>query len=169
MRISWFGAVSLVFVTACALSVSRVQQAPQEQPKEPLKDSPKEPPKELVVKPEAPFRRDQIIEIPAEAKGLAHFVKGQMLLNEGEFDLALVEFEAAAAADPSNSFLRLRLAKLYVDKGDLQKGLKEAEEAVRLAPDASAGHLLLAGVYSSLGDNAKALKEFEEGLRIDPS
>ncbi|HEY1270041.1 MAG TPA: tetratricopeptide repeat protein [Candidatus Binatia bacterium] len=152
MRSSIIGVVSLALLAACSSKLAKVQEAP----------------KQVIVQPEAPFQREPKVEVPAEAAGLAHFVKGQYLLFEGDFDQALAEFAAAAAADPGNAFLRFRVASLYVRKGDLKKALSEAEEGVRLAPDAAEGHLLLAGLYSALGEDARGLKEYEATLRGDP-
>src|SRR5688572_29555772 len=83
----------------------------------------KPPPDGLVWSPEAPFQREKKVEVPAEAKALSHFIKGNLLLGQGEFDEALKEFEAAAEGDPEDSFLRFRLATLYLRRGDLKKAL----------------------------------------------
>ena len=115
----------------------------------------KSPPDALVWTPEAPFAREQKIEIPPEAAGLFHFLKGHLLLGQGEFDEALKEFEAAAKDNPNDSFLHFRLATLYLRKGDLKKALVEAEAAARTDPKSVDNHLLLAGLYSSLGENQK--------------
>src|SRR6266545_1591283 len=124
---------------------------------------------ELAWIPEPPFRNHQKIEIPAEAQAYSHFLKGQMLLGDGEFEAALKEFDAAAQASPSDAFLRFRLAALYLRKGDLKKALEQAEAAVKLDPKTVDHHLLLAGLYSSLGDNKKGLTEYNEVLTIDPN
>src|SRR5215813_4761148 len=152
MRNSIIGVVSLALLAACSSKLAKVQEAP----------------KEIIVQQEAPFQREAKVEIPPEAAGMAHFAKGQMLLNEGDFDQAVAEFEAAVAADPGNAFLHFRLAMLYVRKGDLKKALQEAEEATRLAPDTAEGHLLLAGLYSALGEDGRGLQEYEATLRVDP-
>src|ERR671918_637567 len=128
----------------------------------------KPPPHGLVWSPEAPFKGDKKIEIPAEASGLNHFLKGQLLLAEGNFEDALKEFEAAAQASPSDAFLRFRLATLYLRKGDLKKALVEAETATSLEPKSVENHLLLAGLYSSLGENQKGIGEYVEVLKLDP-
>ena len=73
-------------------------------------------PDALVWTPEAPFARDEKIEIPSEAVGLFHFLKGQLLLGQGDFDEALKEFEAAARANPADSFLHFRLATSTSEK-----------------------------------------------------
>src|SRR5437867_6150106 len=59
----------------------------------------KSPPEGLDWSPEAPFRHDKKIEIPAEANGLSHFLEGQLLLGEGNFEEALKEFEAARSEE----------------------------------------------------------------------
>src|SRR6266568_6628505 len=128
----------------------------------------KSPPEGLDWSPEAPFRHDKKTEIPAEANGLSHFLQGQLLLGEGNFEEALKEFEAAVQANPSDSFLHFRLATLYLRKGDLKKALVEAEIAVRTDPKAVDNHLLLAGLYSSLGENQKGIIEYTEVLKLDP-
>src|SRR3989338_6860345 len=127
----------------------------------------KAPPSELPWEPQAPFRGEKKVEIPAEARALGHFAKGQSLLSQGEFGQALTEFEGAVQADPSNSFLRFRLATLYLRKGDLKNALRETEEATRLEPGGVDNHLLLAGLCSSLGEEAKSVREYQEVLRLD--
>ncbi|HSK31632.1 MAG TPA: tetratricopeptide repeat protein, partial [Candidatus Limnocylindria bacterium] len=111
----------------------------------------KTPPDGFIWAPEAPFRDQPKVDIPDEAKGFSHFLKGQLLLSEGDFDGALKEFEGAAKVNPDDAFLRFRLASLYLRKGDLRNALVEAEAAVRLEPARVENHLLLAGLYSSLG------------------
>ena len=135
MRTVW-RIVFLLILSGCAAST-----VPEAKP----------PPDTSAWAPEPPFARDQKIEIPAESVGLFHFLKGQLLLGQGEFDEALKEFEAAAQANPGDSFLHFRLATLYLRKGDLKKAVAEAEIAVRTDPKGVDNHLLLAGLYSSLG------------------
>src|SRR5262245_18394514 len=101
--------VPRLILSACASAVSEV----------------KPPPNGVVQTPSAPFAREQKIEIPSEATGLYHFLKGQLLLGQGEFAHALKEFEAAARANPDDSFLHFRLATLYLRKGDLKKAVGE--------------------------------------------
>ncbi len=122
------------------------------------------PPDGLSWSPETPFSKQPKIEIPAEAAAINYFLRGQILLGEGNFDGALKEFEAAAQASPDDAFLHFRLASLYLRKGDLKKAVVEAEAAVRLDPKSVDGHLLLAGLYSSLGENQKGLVEYNEVL-----
>ena len=67
---------------------------------------------------EAPFANQPKVEIPSEAAAINHFLRGQLLLGEGDFDGALKEYESAAQANPNESFLRFRLASLHLRKGE---------------------------------------------------
>src|SRR3990172_4048008 len=149
--VSFFEVVFLTLLSACAPSAPELAL----------------PPKELAWDPQAPFRGEKKVEIPAEARALGHFAKGQSLLSQGEFDQALTEFEGAVQADPSNAFLRFRLATLYLRKGDLKNALRETEEATRLDPSGVDNRLLLAGLYSSMGEESKAVREYQEVLRLE--
>ena len=91
----------------------------------------KPPPDGLVWKPEAPFVRESKVEVPPEARGMYHFMKGQLLLGDGDFDAALKEFEVASQDNPNDAFLHFRLGTLYLRKGDFKsfgQAMKESEE-----------------------------------------
>src|SRR5512145_3283003 len=117
---------------------------------------------------ETPLARAGKTEVSDEAKALAHFLKGQLLIQEGAFDDAIKEFEAAAQASPRDGFLHFRLATLYLRRGDLRKALTEAETAAASEPNSVENRLLLAGLYSSHGDTQNALQQYDEVLKIDP-
>jgi tetratricopeptide (TPR) repeat protein len=77
------------------------------------------PPDGISWAPDAPFRDQPKTEIPSEALAFNHFLIGHLLLGEGNFDGALKELEAAAAAKPDEAFLHFRLASFYLRRGDL--------------------------------------------------
>ena len=113
------------------------------------------PPDGLSWVPDTPFRDHAKADIPADAIAVSHFLKGQMLLGEADFDGALKEFEAAVSVNPDDAFLRFRLASLYLRKGDMRKALSEAEAAAKLDPKAVENHLLLAGTLFFFGRDSK--------------
>src|SRR5215207_9581974 len=153
MRTRFYGsAVCALILSGCASSTA-VIQAPADG---------------LFGAPEAPFLHQEKVEIPADSKGLSHFIKGHLLLSEGRFDEALKEFESASAINPDDAFLRFRLATLYVRKGDLKRALVEAEAAKRMDSESVEYRVLLAGLYSSLGENQKGIAEYHEVLKLDP-
>ena len=107
LAVLWLGLVS-----GCAPSGSASKGIPAETVREYL----------------APFAGKEKTEVPGSAKAEAHFMKGQLYLTEGNLAGALKEYELAVRADPSNAFLRLRLATLYLRQGQLDSALEEAEE-----------------------------------------
>src|SRR5215207_5879806 len=125
------------------------------------------PPDALIWSTEGPFSKTAKVDIPDEAGAFNHFLKGQLLLIDGEFDPALKEFEAASQASPTDGFLRYRLAQLYLRRGDLKRAMSEAESAAKLEPNSVDYHLLLAGLYSAVGDNQRGLAEYNEVLKLD--
>jgi len=129
---------------------------------------PKGAPGEAVTEQPAPFAGKEKTEVPVSAKAYAHFIQGQLYLTEGNFSEAIKEYELAVRADPSNAFLRLRLATLHLRQGQLDGALKEAEEASRLEPEELQSHQLLAGLYTSTGQDARGIEEYEKVLQLDP-
>src|SRR5262245_16444493 len=85
--------VFVLILSGCAAAVPESKPAPDA----------------LVWNPEAPFAREEKTTIPPEAAGLFHFLKGNLLLGQGEFDEALGEFEAAARAKIGRASCRERV------------------------------------------------------------
>ena len=126
-------------------------------------------PRRFIWSPEAPFAQSKPkVEIPPTPPCQSLSSRASCCSARANSSGALKEFEAAAQANPGDSFLHFRLATLYLRKGDLKKAVAEAETAVRLDPKSVDNHLLLAGLYSSLGENQKGLAEYTEVLKLDP-
>ena len=92
------------------------------------------PPDGLVWSPEGPFSKDTKAVIPDEASAFNHFLKGQLLLIDGEFEPALKEFEAATQASPTDGFLHFRLAQLYLRRGEVGGQVGTQERRLPFAP-----------------------------------
>ena len=103
--------------------------------------------------------------LPADATALGHFFRGQVALSRNDPEGALREFEAAVAADPGASFLRVRLAGLYVRAGLLPQALEQCQLALAAEPDNPEALGLLGGVLSSLGRDDEAAAAYEHLLR----
>src|SRR5262245_17231457 len=86
------------------------------------------------------------VEMPADAPALGQFLRGQVALNQNDYDTALDAFERAVAEDPNTPLLRLRLAGLYVRAGELNKALEQCQIAVEADPDNPEGLALYAGI-----------------------
>ena len=106
--------------------------------------------------------------LPEDATALGHFFRGQVALSRNDSEAALHEFEAAVAADPGASFLRVRLAGLYVRAGLLQRALEQCQLALAAEPNNPEALGLLGGVLSSLGRDDEAAATYERLLHVDP-
>ena len=109
------------------------------------------PPDGLIWSPEGPFSKDTKADIPDEARAFNHFLKGQLLLIDGEFEPALKEFEAAAQASPTDGFSAFPLgaalsAPRRSKKGDGRGGVGgQAGTQERRLPFAPGGALFRGG------------------------
>lgn len=106
--------------------------------------------------------------LTSDDRALGHFLKGQIALNQNDYDAALGEYEAAVQEDPETPMLRLRLATLYVRKGMLDKALEQCRKVVEQDPKNTDARLLFAGLLSSTGDEAGSIAAYEKVLEFDP-
>jgi len=111
---------------------------------------------------------DETAKVPSEAGALGHFLKAELATNNGDHDVAMKEYEAAVAADPSSALLRQRLTMLYVRANRLQEAKQQIEAAVELDPEDVQSRVLLAGILSALGQEDAAVAEYEHVLQLDP-
>ncbi len=97
-----------------------------------------------------------------------HLFVGKFYLNQGQFDPAIQEFQAAAHADPKLAFIHFNLGLAYVKKQDYEHARAEFLADTAIEPD-------LALNYDQLGDldwlaqnDAGAEKNYREALRRYP-
>ena len=75
------------------------------------------------------------VELPADAKPLGHFLRGQVALTQNDVPTAVKEFEKAIDEDPSTPWLRLRLAQLYIRQSRLADALQQVQFVTAAEPD----------------------------------
>ena len=107
--------------------------------------------------------------LPAEAAPMGHYLKAEVALTQGDYDIATKEYELAVVADPTSALLRYRLATLYVRANRLPEALAETQKAVDIAPDDVPARILLAGIFSALGQDSDAISQYEAILQRDPN
>jgi len=66
--------------------------------------------------------------------GIAHHIKGNVLMAEGRFDDAIVEYERALALDPNDADVYGSLGDAYFFLGQYDKSIEFADKAIRLSP-----------------------------------
>jgi tetratricopeptide (TPR) repeat protein len=93
---------------------------------------------------------------------------GKYHLNLEQFDQALAEFQAAAAADPKLPFVHFNLGLTYLKQQDYEHARDEFLKDAEIEPDLALDYDELGGVYALMEQDANAEKNFHEALRRDP-
>ena len=97
-----------------------------------------------------------------------HFVLGNALIYEGNFDLAASELRETLRAIPDLSSAHTTLGRALAGKGDQAGALAELREAVRIDPASPTARSVLASALLANHDPGGATEELREGLRISP-
>ena len=84
------------------------------------------------------------------AEAYFQFMLGRSYEADGEVDLAVKAFRAAAAADPAAAEIRAELAALFARQNNAREAIVEAEAALKLDAGNREAHKVLGLVYSAL-------------------
>jgi tetratricopeptide (TPR) repeat protein len=105
----------------------------------------------------------------AFAEALAHY--GQGLLYEGDEGRhstnAMIQFRAAATADPGNHDLLSRVAVIALHQKNPSKAVEALEESYRHDPKSYERSVDLAAVYHAAGRHADAIDQYNRALKLD--
>jgi len=97
-----------------------------------------------------------------------HLFAGKYHLNLGENDLALADFQAAAAANPSLPFVHFNLGITYLNKQDYDQARQEFLKDTEVEPDLPLDYDELGSVYWLTDDDSDAERSYRQALRLDP-
>ena len=97
-----------------------------------------------------------------------HLFMGKAHLNLEQYDLALADFQAAAAANPTLTFVHFNLGLTYLKKQDYEHARDEFLQDAAVEPDLALNYDELGDVYSLLQQDGEAEKSYREALRRDP-
>ena len=98
----------------------------------------------------------------------AHNNIGEILIRQGQLDLAEESFRRAVAAKPGWALVHSNLAEVLVRKGDLAGAAAEADEAVRLDPGYDAAIIIQGNMDRGLGRVAQAVEHYLQARSLDP-
>lgn len=93
---------------------------------------------------------------------------GDAYLVDGKWELALKEFQRAAALDPTLAEPRVRLGNMAGDRGLWQDAIKELRIALELDPANIAARLAMARAYEQASQPTAALRELQVAAELDP-
>jgi tetratricopeptide (TPR) repeat protein len=94
-----------------------------------------------------------------------HYVKGQMLLDDGDVEAALAELAQAVKADPRLSIAHAAIGDVHRRRGNWDLARRSYEAACETNPFAFLPHYNLGVTYQVLAQAAKALEEVENYLK----
>jgi len=97
-----------------------------------------------------------------------HLFMGKAHLNLEQYDLALADFEAAAEANPTLTFVHFNLGLTYLKKQDYEHARDEFLKDAAVEPDLALNYDELGDVYTLMQQDSNAEKSYHEALRRDP-
>ena len=109
----------------------------------------------------------QALEAQPGAPGL-HFQLGQVFLQHGVKDSALVAFERSVVLLPEFADAHFQLAQIYYDEGRVQEALAAYRKTVSLRPDHSHALNNLGFIYKKLGEMESAEEFYRRAIEQDP-
>lgn len=97
-----------------------------------------------------------------------HLILGKAYLNRGEADKAILELEAAAAANPNLPYVHFSLGVAYTKKDDSEHAEAEFRKDMAVEPDLADNYEQLGLLYTKLQKDAEAEHLFRQALRYSP-
>ena len=106
---------------------------------------------------------------PKEEAAAAHMHLGAVLLEEKQYDSALVELNKAVESVPGNAMAQFQLGRGLAAAGKDEEAVPHLEGALKLAPALPGGVLELAMAEQRLGKQAESIPIFERALVQEPN
>lgn len=97
-----------------------------------------------------------------------HQLRGTLLFEEGRFEEARAEFEAAQVVTPEDPLPHTNLGRTLIELGDLSGARSAFERAIELAPQDPTARFNLGTLLSELGDDAGAIEHHEGVVSAHP-
>lgn len=97
-----------------------------------------------------------------------HLFMGKAHLNLEQYDLALEDLQAAAAADSRLPFVHFNLGLTYLKKQDYEHSRDEFLKDSAVEPDLALNYDELGDVYALMQQDSAAEKSYRDALRLDP-
>ena len=100
--------------------------------------------------------------------------RGNTMLDQGEYDTAVVYYDNALALNPDSDIAHIVYSQRGIAKhflGQYESAISDFDEALRLKPDFSASYTVYyrRGMSkSNLGEHFDAIMDFDETLRLKP-
>lgn len=115
---------------------------------------------------------EQVSAIPSSVQSFlgaeSHYLKANRLVESGNFDQAIKEYEAAISADPRYADAIADYGAVLAMKSNWTGSAEKYKQAIELRPKDGLFHANYARVLSKLGAKAQCKQELEEAYRLEP-
>ena len=88
---------------------------------------------------------------------LHHFMQGEFLMNQGNYSLAILEFQDAIDLDPNASTIHVSIAEAYLKLGKIKRSKSHLEIAIDLNPEENEALEILGDIYIKIKDYENCL------------
>jgi Flp pilus assembly protein TadD len=105
---------------------------------------------------------------PTVTEFYRHINLGTALLNQGQNQAAIVEFEQALASEPEDFEVHNSLGAAYSALGKHAEAIAHYRKAAQISPEYPDAHSNLGSALASVGKLAEAIAEFNKALELDP-
>jgi tetratricopeptide (TPR) repeat protein len=107
--------------------------------------------------------------LPKDLQAFGHYHRGLGLLLQNKHDDAIVEFNEALLADPTNPRFYNSRGNAWRGKGEIDIAIADYNEAIRIDPNFAYPYNGRANAFYYKGDLDRAISDFSEVIRLDPS
>ena len=108
-------------------------------------------------------------EIDNSELALHHFMQGEFLMNQGNYSLAVLEFQDAIDFDPNAATIHVSIADAYLRLGKIKRSISHLEIAISLDPNETEALEILGEIHIKNKDYTNAQFVFKKLYDINPS
>lgn len=99
---------------------------------------------------------------------LQHFMEGEFLLNQGNYAMAILEFQEAVEADPDGATIHVSIADAFRRLGKIRRAEKHLHIAIEIEPLDKEAYEMLGLLYLLEKKYDLAEKQFKALVELDP-
>ena len=105
---------------------------------------------------------------PTAPSASEHMDLGMAYYEQGKYDEAVAEFQAAIELEPDDAEAHRNLGTAYLEQGELEEAVASYGQAIELDPDFGEAYGDLAGAYVNLGRLSEAIAAGEKAIELAP-
>lgn len=105
---------------------------------------------------------------PADDRQTAYGKRGNALVELGDHDRAMADFDQAISLDPNQARGYNGRGWVWFSRGDYDRAIADYNTAIKLEPKKAAIYVNRGLVWKNKGDLDRAMADFDQAIRLDP-